>query len=73
LELILTITPAFTFFDYNRDSVKEHLTKTIVNFGACPITKTYYSAYHFSKDGIRQLDSWFSGSNPALEQNIPFN
>jgi hypothetical protein len=68
LELLLTITPDFTFFDYNRDGVKELITKTIVYFGACPITKTYYSAYHFSKNGMRQLDSWFNGSIPAIEQ-----
>ncbi|TXK84141.1 hypothetical protein [Paenibacillus sp. N3.4] len=73
LALNMRITPQFTFFDYNHDGIKELITKTIVSFEACPITKTYYSTYRFSKDGIRQLEGWFHGSYLPTELNIPFD
>jgi len=62
------INPAYTFYDYNNDTINELIIKTIVRFEGCPFTRTYFSAYQFSTDGIKQVDGWFSGTYPSDEQ-----
>ncbi|TCZ77467.1 hypothetical protein E0485_10775 [Paenibacillus albiflavus] len=67
-ELFFVINPAFTFYDYNNDGIEELITKTIISFEGCPISRAYFSAYQFSTDDIKQIEGWFRGTYPSIEQ-----
>lgn len=69
-EFSFSITPSYIMYDYNNDNVDELVTRTVVPFGACPITGHYITIYEFSDKGIIELDSFFSSSNPKLTQDI---
>ncbi|WP_239616806.1 hypothetical protein [Cohnella mopanensis] len=73
LEITLIITPEFSFYDYNHDGDQELITKSIISIEGSSISSVYYSIYEFSNEGVNQIEGWFSGNNPSLEKEIPFN
>lgn len=72
-EMEFRIIPEYVFSDIDKDGNKELITRSVVTFGACPITEAYYSVYKFSGKGIEKLESWFGSAKPEKAEKIEFN
>lgn len=72
LTMEFRIIPEYTFYDFDGDDKQELITRTIVTFGACPISEVYYSVYKFSKEGVIRLKSWFKSTKPMLGEKFEF-
>lgn len=72
-EMEFRIITNYEFSDINKDGNDELVTKTVVTFGSCELTKAYYSIYKFSGKGMHYLDSWFGSASEQSKINKIFN